>query len=245
MKILLTNDDGINAAGIAALFEKLSEKHDVYMFAPDRERSACSNALTLRESIRVDRLDVNRFAVHGYPADCVNVGLHSSFVGKVDLVVAGINHGPNLADDIYYSGTVAGARTAFIFGISGLAVSLNSYRDYKHFGDCAEFTARFIEESELLRRGNPSFININYPPLDPDKIAGVRYTSLGKRYYIDEYSIEREEGHSMYMRLDGTISSDHRAMTDVTEIENGYITVTPLTLDTTDHALLESIRAGA
>jgi len=245
MKILLTNDDGITAAGIAALYESLSRKHTVYMFAPDQERSACSNALTLRESIRVDRIDEFCFAVHGYPADCVNVGLHSAFVGKVDLVVSGINHGPNLADDIYYSGTVAGARTAFIFGVSGLAVSLNSYRDYSHFGDCAGFIERFIDESALLKRTAPSFININYPPLAPDKIAGVRYTSLGKRYYIDEYSIEREEGNTMYMRLDGSISSDHRAMSDVTEIENGYITVTPLTLDTTDYALLETMSAGA
>ena len=245
MKILLTNDDGINAEGIAALYTALSRKHSVYMFAPDGERSACSNALTLRDSIRVDRIDENRYAVYGYPADCVNVGLHSPFVGKVDLVVSGINHGPNLADDIYYSGTVAGARTAYIFGVSGLAVSLNSCSDRSHFGDCADFVAGFIEESGLLKRDIPSFININYPPIDKNKIAGLRYTSLGKRHYIDEYKIERSEGSSIYMRLDGTISSENRPMSDVTEIERGYITVTPLTLDTTDYSLLEAYKAEA
>lgn len=244
MKILLTNDDGIGAEGIAALYEALRKEHTVFMFAPDGQRSACSNALTLHDLIRVDRVDENRFAVYGYPADCVNVGLHSSFVGKVDLVVSGINHGPNLADDIYYSGTVAAARTAHIFGISGIAVSLNSCGENNgaYFADCADFVVDFIAETDLLKRGKASFININYPPLEKKEIAGVSYTSLGKRHYEDEYIIERQEGSSIFMRLDGTIRSENRPHTDVTEMDNGYITVTPLKLDTTDYALLEECR---
>lgn len=243
MKILLTNDDGIHAAGLEALYDELRKKHTVFVFAPDGERSACSNALTIGRTIRVDRLDDFRYSVHGYPADCVNVGLHSSFVGKIDLVVSGINHGPNLADDIYYSGTVAGARTAFIFGINGIAVSLNSYTEHGYFPDCAAFTSKFIEESGLFGENGPSFININYPPVTSGKIRGVHYSHLGKRYYVDEYKIEKEEGDSIYMRLDGTISSEERDDSDVTEIEKGYITVTPLTLDTTDYPLLQRFRA--
>ncbi len=114
MKILLSNDDGINAEGINILFNYLSEKFDVYMFAPEVEKSACSNAITIRNDFDVKKLADNKYSVAGYPADCVNIGIHGKFIPEVDVVVSGINHGPNMGGDIYYSGTVAAARTGYI-----------------------------------------------------------------------------------------------------------------------------------
>src|SRR5208337_1483348 len=127
MRILLTNDDGVNAEGILTLFRVLSQFHDTYIIAPDRERSACSNIFTMREEVKVQRIDRNIFSINGYPADCVSLGLHSDLIPGIDLVISGINHGPNLGDDIHFSGTVAGARTAFIFGKPAIAVSIDSF----------------------------------------------------------------------------------------------------------------------
>ena len=135
MKILLTNDDGFSAAGINILFDILSETHNVYMVAPLREKSACSNAITVRDSIPLRKLAPGTFAADAFTADCVNIGINGDILPDIDLVISGINHGPNLGDDIHFSGTVAGARSAVIFGKPGIAVSLDCYDQSDYFGD--------------------------------------------------------------------------------------------------------------
>ncbi len=238
MTILLTNDDGIHAEGINALFETLSGDFDVYMFAPDKQKSACSNALTISTELRVDKINSKKFAVHGFPADCVNIGVHTDLCPEVDLVVSGINHGPNLGDDIHYSGTVAGARSGVIFGKHGIAVSINTYEKPQYLKDCAEYIRKIIHNRICRNEEYPVLININYPDMPSGQIAGVKYTRQGRRSYIDNYSVTEETDDHIKFSLQGEVVSDFSENTDTAEITKNYITITPLQLDSTNYKLL-------
>lgn len=239
MNILLTNDDGIGAQGIRTLQEVLSRRHDVYLVAPDIEQSACSNAVTLRTPMTLHRHDARTFSLSGYPADCVNVGLHASFLPFIDLVVSGINHGPNCGDDLYFSGTVGGARTGYVFGKSAIAVSLDSYhRPSPHFLDAAEFVAGFIDEIAEDLAHRPLFFNINHPDLPARDVKGVRYTFVGKRVYNDIFELSEGNPGTVRMQSHGPIGSFEEAGADATELTRGYISVTPLLLDCTDRSYL-------
>lgn len=238
MRILLTNDDGIHAEGINVLHDILEKENDVYMVAPSSERSACSNAITIHEEITIEKISNNRFSVSGYPADCTNVALNAGIIPEIDIVISGINHGPNMGDDIHYSGTVAGARSAHIGGKAALAVSLNSYTDLKYLTDAAFFIKDYIETIDVSK-GSEIFSNINYPNIDSSEVKGVKYTFLGKRIYRDAYKNRHEEDNRVTLQLDGTIHSIDKDGSDVTEIEKGYITITPLHLDSTDYDRLK------
>ncbi|MFW5807844.1 MAG: 5'/3'-nucleotidase SurE [Spirochaetota bacterium] len=241
MKILLTNDDGIHAEGINTLYTVLSREHDVYMFAPHEEKSACSNALSIWNSIRVDFCDTKRFAVYGYPADCVNIGIHSELCPDIDLVVSGINHGPNLGDDIHYSGTVAGARSGLIFGKHSIAVSINTHSLSENLVECSEYVLSFIDTHPILNFPDPVCTNINYPDLPADRIAGVKLTRQGRRSYIDTYSIIDRSSLHVTFQLKGDVISDFTEDTDTGEITRNYITLTPLQLDSTNHTVLQQL----
>jgi 5'-nucleotidase len=238
MNILLTNDDGIHSEGLAALRESLSGRHEVYVIAPNGERSACSNAITVRNDLNVEMLSDGRYALDGFPADCVNVGLHGKIVPSIDLVISGINHGPNLGDDVYFSGTTAGARTAFIFGVSGIAISLDCIGSSDYFGEAARFLAAYLDDYRTLTGHGPLFLNINYPDLPGERIAGVRYTTLGKRRYRDSYIVTGRGGSGMSVRLAGRIESDEIEGSDAVELRKGFISITPLHLDCTDHSFI-------
>ncbi|MCX7677941.1 MAG: 5'/3'-nucleotidase SurE [Spirochaetes bacterium] len=242
MTILLTNDDGINAEGLQALHYALSQEHDVFVVAPTEERSACSNAITVRTNIAVHTIHERQFAVDGYTADCVNIGLNGGFIPPVDIVIAGINHGPNLGDDVYFSGTVAGARTACIFGIHGIAVSLDCLTSSSYFSEAAQFVLHFISDITRYRSRLPFFFNINYPNIPSHEIKGIKYTTLGRRKYNDTYLLHNENNSSKIVQLSGSIESIGLDNTDVFELRNGYISITPLSLDCTDHEFLRIIR---
>ncbi len=241
MNILLTNDDGVRATGVLSLFGILGERHDVYLMAPHEQRSACSSAITVREGIKIDTLGERRYAVHGYPADCVNIGLHGNLLPPVDLVISGINHGPNLGDDVYFSGTVAAARAALIFGLPGVAISLDCMGSSDFFDDVSRFMLGFIDEHIEPNRTSPVCFNINHPDLPRGEILGLRYTFLGRRNYRDSYRLAPLGGGSMNLELDGTVESVDREGSDVTELRKGYISVTPLQLDATDYTYLDSV----
>ncbi|TAL33821.1 MAG: 5'/3'-nucleotidase SurE [Spirochaetes bacterium] len=244
MNILLTNDDGINAAGINILARILCERHEIYVIAPHEEKSACSSAITVRRGLAVEKLSDNRFSVEGFPADCVNIGLHSGLIPEMDLVISGINHGPNLGDDVYFSGTVAGARTAFIFGTSGIAISIDCLRTSDYFEAASRFIMEYIDPIGDSHIPHPFCLNINYPDIPADEISGIRYCSLSKRRYIDNYIItDRHEG-GMHLQLNGSIETDEVESTDYYELQRGAIAITPLTLDSTDYPLLQSMSKG-
>lgn len=235
MNILITNDDGVHAEGIQTLADALSEKYEVYIIAPNAEKSACSNAITVRRAVKIKKIREKVFSIDGYPADCVNIGLHGNVIPPVDLVVSGINHGPNLGDDIHFSGTVAGARTALVFGLTGIGVSLDCVGSSLYFADAARFVAEFIGRHEEELCSNPAFLNINYPDIEKSECSGVRYAGLGKREYRDSYRVLEDADGEMSLQLIGTIHSDSEEGTDIEAVKNGYISITPLKLDSTDY----------
>ncbi|MBP9022496.1 MAG: 5'/3'-nucleotidase SurE [Spirochaetes bacterium] len=235
MKIIITNDDGIEALGINSLFEILSKKHEVYMIAPDRQRSACSNAITIHGTVKLKKTDSRKYSLSGFPADCVNFGLCSGMFPEPDIVISGINHGPNMGDDIYFSGTVAGARAGYIHFRSAIAASFESFTDFSLISDASEFVRDFAEEKFKSESSN-FFFNINYPSIKKESIKGTKLTHLGKRKYVDRYDFVLENSKFSEYRLEGVVDSIHKDGSDVTELSNGYISITPLHLDTTDYA---------
>jgi 5'-nucleotidase len=241
MNILLTNDDGIHSRGIKSLGDVLGESHNVFVVAPHEERSACSNAITVRRDLDVQTVSENRYSVTGYPADCVNIGLNGELLPEIDLVISGINHGPNLGEDVFFSGTVAGARTAMIFGVSGIALSLDCLGDSDYFDDTARFISDYIRLLRPLIGSAPFCFNINYPDIPAQEILGVKYTYLGKRNYRDSYRIVEREGGGMRLQLNGTIESPDLDGSDVSELRRGHISVTPLKLDCTDYTHLDRL----
>ncbi|HOW81679.1 MAG TPA: 5'/3'-nucleotidase SurE [Spirochaetota bacterium] len=245
MNILLTNDDGIRAEGLDSLYRVLSERHRVYAIAPDSEKSACSNAITVRTEIHLENLDEFRYSVNAYPADCVNIGLNGTIIPEIDLVISGINHGPNVGDDIFFSGTVAGARTAYIFGKTGIAVSVDSYhRPSVHFDDASRFVMDFIDEISGEMAHKPLFFNINYPDLPRDRIKGVRYTFSGKRIYNDSFMKTKVESGAMKLEVSGVINSVDIDGSDAKALHQGYISITPMTLECTDMSYLKKRFTG-
>jgi 5'-nucleotidase len=241
MKILLTNDDGIKAEGLQILFSRLSQNHEVYIIAPDIERSACSNIFTMRDEVLLTKTGHNAFAVSGFPADCVSIGIHSDIIPEIDLVISGINHGPNLGDDIHFSGTVAGARTAFIFGKPAMAVSIDSFHVPSPFLiETADFMNNFIKPENIY---SDVYLNINYPNIPADAIQGIKYTHLSKRIYIDTYikTCKNTPGQ-IGLTLNGSIETNNSQWSDAYSLENSYISVTPLLIDSTDYSLLDKIQ---
>ncbi len=182
MRILLANDDGIFSPGLHALEKVFSEAHEVWVVAPDRERSGVSQCITFFEAIKVVQVADRKFAINGTPADCSIVAIKGGFIPKPDVVVSGINAGPNLGTDVLYSGTVAAARQAALMGIPAIAISLDRYGFDSDFEPTAMLLAQNIEK--LIRDWEPGFFwNINVPPV----LLGteLKEASLCVRKYMD------------------------------------------------------------
>ncbi len=241
MKILLTNDDGINADGIQLLWNCLSKEHETFIIAPDKERSACSNIFTMRDEVIIKKHGTNFFSISGYPADCVSIGIHSDIIPEIDLVISGINHGPNLGDDVHFSGTVAGARTAFIFGKPALAVSIDSFHTASpYLVETASFINNFINKMKIHKN---IYLNINYPNLPSDEIRGIKYTHLSKRIYKDSYiKSEKNDPDIFGMQLSGIIETVSSPWNDCYALENSYISITPMSIDSTDYKELNKFQ---
>ena len=195
MKILISNDDGILSNGIRALIEALSSSHDVYVVAPDRERSAAGHSLTLHTPLRVEEVDAKYGArkcwiTTGTPGDCVKLAVKAILDEneKPDLVISGINHGPNLGADILYSGTVSCAMEGAILGVPSIATSLASLRnEYEDFKFASEFIAELLNRFDTYKIPPKTILNINIPGLEKDDIAGIAITELGNRIFTDDY----------------------------------------------------------
>ncbi len=232
MRILLVNDDGIDAVGVRTLIGALSEKHTVWVAAPDRQRSAVSKAMTLNSPLRAVPRDIPgaalAYAVDGMPVDCVRLGLGNLVPEQPDLVISGINHGPNLGSDTLYSGTCAGAQEAALYGVSAIAMSLD-HRNPTHFETAASVTERMI--GVCLRRPLPEgmFWNVNVPDVPVEEIKGYKVTGLGLVRYKKVY--ERREdplGRPYYWAPRGRLPGDPDADADDAWLKKGYVTVTPM-----------------
>jgi len=239
--ILLTNDDGFFSEGIRALKTKFQKMGDVYIVAPDMERSATSMALTLHHPIRIRKVDERTYGVSGTPCDCVYMALQHLLPREPDLLVSGINPGPNLGQqDVAYSGTVAGAFQGGFLKIPSLAVSLLPDREGNYFFDLTAEIAFNIAEKWLKNRPESNLIlNINVPP---PPIKGIKLTRLGQKRYNPEIIAKKDPRNRDYYWVGtGTPKPIGEADSDVRVIEDGFISITPLQKDTTDFLSLKEM----
>src|SRR5215472_2235688 len=228
--VVLTNDDGIHAAGLAALETALAELGDVYVIAPEREQSACGHALTLHRPLRPLRLGERRYSVNGTPSDCVNLSVLGFLPETPVLVVSGINHGANLGDDVTYSGTVSAAMEGTILGVPSIAVSLVDGGDFDVAGRVARLVAMRVLVGGLP--GN-TLLNVNVPAQPP---RGIRMTRLGHRVYKEKIVEQADpRGRSHYWLGGGEARWDDLEGTDMGAVHDGYVSLTPLHLDLTNH----------
>lgn len=241
MRILISNDDGIRAAGIRALEAALAPLGDVWVIAPDREQSAASHSLSLYRPLRVEEMDDRHFAVDGTPTDAVNLAINGIMKQRPELVVSGINHGGNLGDDITYSGTVSAAMEGTLLGIPSIAVSLVA-RDQHDFGPAADFAARLA--AVVGERGLPrdTLLNVNVPSLPLAQLRGYRVTRQGKRRYGDAIVEHLDPRGRKYYWIGGDdLGFVPGEGTDCTAVADGFISVTPLHLDLTNYASLADL----
>jgi 5'-nucleotidase len=238
--ILVTNDDGVHAPGIAALAAALRPLGDVHVVAPDREVSACAQSLTLKHPLRAERISPGVHSVDGTPADCVNLAIVKLLPRRPELVVSGINRGANLGDDVFYSGTVGGAREGTFFGIAAIAFSLAA-RSEMDFGPAAAFAHTLA--AKVLEKGLPerTLLNVNVP-LGP--IAGVAITVQGRREHegtiLEGLDPRRRTYYWIEEGRDRWVSDD---VSDIFAVRKGLVSVTPLQSDTTHHAVMPAFRA--
>lgn len=223
MKILLTNDDGFGAAGLEALILAFSPHHDVWVVAPDRDRSGVSHGFTMNEPLRLKKQAAQHYTCSGIPADCTDVA-SKALIGKhPDVVISGINRGSNLGTDILYSGTAAAARQASMHDIPGIAVSLSSKAQSWNYKKLAHFVAQNIEA--LIRlTARDIFININAP--DIDKYKGWKMTIPSRRNYQDTPEIYNAPDGTIYSFFSGgKVKTDRDTGTDFTAVEDGFVSI--------------------
>lgn len=246
MRILLTNDDGIHAPGLHAAWRALNEAgHEVFVCVPDRPRSACSHQITMHKPLRASQVETRdglANTCNGTPADCVPLALLQLMPNPPDLVISGINLGPNLGDDVHYSGTVAGAMEGLLNGFPAIAISLAGWNN-PQWQAAAAFCADFALKMPTLKLPRDTFININVPNLPPGQIQGVRVTTQGSRRYKGD--ISRHEAPNVgvyYWRGGEIIDRSETDDTDILAIQNNYISVTPLHVDLTRRDALDILK---
>ena len=243
MRFLVSNDDGVEAAGLRALAEALAPLGEVVVCAPDREQSATSRSISLHRPLRIEKMpawgEIERWSVDGTPTDAVYIGLnHVMKTRRPDLVASGINRGPNLANDVHYSGTVAAAMEGCFGGIPSFAISLIKGRDYQQ---SARFSADLA--AQIVKHGLPpgTLLNVNVPR----EAQGVQITKIGKRSYLASVVEKLDPRGRAYYWIGG----DEQAHENVpgsdcnAVFDRRLISVTPLHLDLTQHALVEELRA--
>lgn len=244
MRILISNDDGILARGLALLGEICAGLGQFTVVAPDREQSATSHSLTLHRPLRPTRRPDGAFQIDGTPTDCVLLGLGSLMNERPDWVISGINHGPNMGEDVLYSGTVAAAMEGLAAGIPSIAISYGSF-DLEHLESHRDGLAQLLERIVRVERfPGETLLNINLPPIPGAQVRGVKVTSLGSRVFQEEIArMEDPWGREIYWIGAGRATWSGRADSDFRATQEGYISVTPLHVDLTNYELLEVVRS--
>ncbi len=243
MRILVTNDDGIESLGLASLAQALSAIGEVWIVAPDRERTAVAHAVTLHKPLRLHRVAPRTFSVNGTPVDCVNLAVLKIMPKPPSILVSGINKGVNLGDDVMYSGTVSAAMEGTILGVPSVAVSQEGQRTFR-FAVGATYAARVVRLA--LEDGLPdeTLLNINIPDRPRRLIKGVRVTCLSRRRFHNPI-IEKLDPHgrTYYWIAGKRISWSRSKDADHEAIEEGVVSITPIRLDSTHHGALDRFRA--
>lgn len=247
MKLLLSNDDGVFAIGIRALATELNKKHEIYVSAPDTERSAVSRAMTLFDPIRARKTtikglpEIPAYAISGTPVDCVRLALGNLFPNP-DLVVSGINHGPNLGTDVLYSGTVAAAHEAALLGYQSIAVSCLSY-DAEYIETAARVAAIAVDYVSAHPMAFGTLLNVNVPSVPFEALKGVKVVPLSVQQYALAF-VEREDpmGRTYYWAPCGCNTDTAGKDEDNRWAREGYVTLTPLTYDLTHTPRLQEMK---
>lgn len=242
VRILVSNDDGINSEGLDALVAALQELGEVIVVAPDRDQSASSHSLSLHRPLRMDRIAHNVYSVDGTPTDCINLAVNGILRGnKPDLVVSGINKGANLGDDVTYSGTVSAAMEGTLLKIPSIAVSLNARNDF-HFETASKYSREI--SNYVIEHGLPEgiLLNVNIPNLENRDIKGLKITKQGKRIY-DEPVVEKVDprGKQYYWIGGDELGYEDIDESDIVSVNDGYVSVTPIKLDLTDYGYLSKL----
>lgn len=261
MRILISNDDGVHADGIHALAKEFAKDHQVVIVAPERERSTTGHSLTLHKPLRLYRHATNVFAVSGGPADCIYVGLNEVLKGKrPDLVLSGINRGANLGQDVFYSGTASAAREAANLGIPSVAVSLSI--DFarphlpEHYTTAAKYARKVLDQALAAFAGDSApkaglkkwpggmMLNVNVPNVPFAKIKGIRAATQGKRIYGSHVLKRTDSRGRDYFWIGGSLEGYAPIPeSDCWYVDHGYVSVSPLELDTTYTAVYEQMKA--
>lgn len=241
MRILISNDDGVHAPGLAHLAEALSKIGDITVVAPDRNRSGASNSLTLDQPLRVVTAANGFNSVNGTPTDCVHIAVTGLLKEMPDVVVSGINEGSNLSDDVLYSGTVAAATEGRFLGFPAIAVSLMGPR-CEHYDTAAQVAKNLIEQLKTTPLTSATILNVNVPDLPFSELRGIQVTRLGTRH-IAEPTIQALDprGRQIYWIGQPGPEEDAGPGTDFYAVNSGYVSITPLQLDLTHYKILDEL----
>jgi 5'-nucleotidase len=233
IKILITNDDGIDSPGISALVHEIKKFGEPIVIAPDRQQSAVGHALTVAKPLRATPFHRNGemfgFAINGTPSDSVKLALSALLTEKPDLLISGINHGPNTCINVLYSGTVSAATEGMLLGIPSIAISIDSY-DYRTDCSIAAEYATYIARN-VVRMGLPkdTLLNVNVPNLPKDEIKGIKITRLGRNIWSDNYERRIDPWGRAYYWFAGELDNeDDDENTDLNALRNGFVSVTPV-----------------
>lgn len=242
MRILLSNDDGYQAQGIQVLYKKLHEVnlHDeLVLFAPDRNRSAASNSLTLMEPLRVTEVSHNVYCINGTPTDCVHLGINGAIEFEADIVISGINDGANMGDDVLYSGTVAAAMEGRFLGKPSIAVSLCGRT---HFDTAAQVLVNILGKLNDFNIDTTTILNINVPDIPLGDLKGIKVTRLGQRHRSAPVLNQTDpRGNPIHWVGPAGDAVDGAEGTDFHAIESGYASVTPLKIDLTNYEMCSKL----
>ncbi|MCS6997301.1 MAG: 5'/3'-nucleotidase SurE [Casimicrobiaceae bacterium] len=233
MRILVSNDDGYAAPGLAALVDALSPLAELTVVAPSRDRSATSSSITVDRPLTIERAENGFYFIDGTPADCVHIALCGWLDFRPDLVVSGINHGSNLGDDTIYSGTVAAAIEGYLLGVPAMAFSLAG-RPAQHYETAGRVARTLVERWQRFPHASPWLLNVNVPDVPLSQLRGIRTVRLGKRHQAEPvHRRVRPDGTTEYRIGAAGPAADAGPDTDFGAIAAGYASVTPLSVDLT------------
>ena len=242
MRILLSNDDGYFAPGLATLAEALGRIAEIVVVAPERDRSGASNSLTLDRPLLVRKSHLGFHYVNGTPTDCVHLAVTGLLDPLPDMVVSGINHGANMGDDTIYSGTVAAATEGFLLGIPSIAMSLAKRND-GHYACAARVAVDLVERFQRQPLRQPTLLNVNVPDVAYEHVKGIRVTRLGRRHKAEStIKTVNPRGETVYWVGAAGDAADAGEGTDFHAVANDWVSVTPLQIDLTQYGQLDQVR---
>jgi len=241
MKILLSNDDGYFAKGLLVLAAALKERADITIVAPDKNRSAASNSLTLELPLRASEIEPNFYKVDGTPTDCVHLAITGLIETEPDMVIAGINHGANMGDDVLYSGTLAAATEGRFLGFPAIAISLAS-NEPEYFETAAEVAVYLLRRIQEKPLAQDVVLNVNVPDIPVAELKGYQVTRLGQRHKSEPVIKSQDpRGRPIYWVGPPGLARDDGFGTDFDAVRNNYVSITPLQLDLTRYELMDDL----